>query len=64
MQDFCPRINVLKGIFLKNNPMMKYGSSKSVEILRSKSIIYVKNRQKLFKKQKWFKNSNLGDHFL
>ena len=27
MQDFCPRINKLKGIFL-NNPVMNYGSSK------------------------------------
>ena len=38
MQDFCPRINMLKGFFL-NNPTMNYGLSKSVEI----DIFYVKN---------------------
>ena len=37
MQDFCPRINMLKGIFL-NNPTMFYGSSKSAEIVLSKSM--------------------------
>ena len=41
---------------------MNYGSSKSVEIVLSKSIFYIKNRQDL--KQKTFKNNNLGDNFL
>ena len=46
MQDFCPRINMLKGIFFKNNPTMNYGLSKSAKIVLSKSIFYVKNQQK------------------
>ena len=28
MQDFCPRINMLKGILLKKNPMTNAGLSK------------------------------------
>ena len=59
MQDFCPRINMLKVFFL-NNPAMNYGLSISAEIVLSN--FYVKNRQKFFKK-KLFKNFNLGDHF-
>ena len=41
MQDFCPRINMLKVFFL-NNPAMNYGLSISAEIVPSKSIFYVK----------------------
>ena len=33
MQDFCPRIDMLKGNCFKNNPAMNYGSSKSAEIV-------------------------------
>ena len=47
----------------ENNPTMNYGSSKSAKIVLSKSIFYIKNRRKFFKK-KSFKNINLGDHFL
>ena len=61
MQDFCPRINMLKGFFF--NPTMTYGSSKSAEIALSESIFYVKN-QLNFSKKNSFKNINLGDHFL
>ena len=39
----CPRINMLKGFFFWNNHVMKYGSSKSAEIVLQKSIFYVKN---------------------
>ena len=46
MQDFCPRINMLKGNFYKKNPAMTYGSSKSAEIVISKSIIYLKKFSK------------------
>ena len=63
MQDFCSRINMLKGNCFKNNPAMNYVLSKSAEIVHSKSIFYVKNQQNLFKK-KTFKNINLGDRFL
>jgi hypothetical protein len=38
MQDFCQRIDMLKG-----NPLMNYGLSKSAKILLSRSIFYVKN---------------------
>ena len=62
MQDFAQESTCSKEIFL-NNPTMNYGSSKSAEIVLSKSIFYVKNRQNFFKK-KSFKNINLGDHFL
>ena len=44
MQDFCPRINMLRMIFFSNNPMMNHGLSKSAVIVLSKSIFYVKNR--------------------
>ena len=47
MQDFCPRINMLKGFFL-NNPTMNYGSSKSAKIVLLKSIFYVKIRRNFF----------------
>ena len=50
MQDFCPRINMLKGFFL-NNHAMNYGLSKSAEIVLSKSIFNVKNQLIFFKKK-------------
>ena len=34
----------------KNNPAMNYGSSKSVEIVLSKSIFCVKNQRMFFSK--------------
>jgi hypothetical protein len=43
MQEFCPRINMLKGIFIKKNPSMNYGLSKSAKTVLSKSILDVKN---------------------
>ena len=43
MQDFCPRINMLKDFFL-NNP------TKSAKIVISKSIFRVNNQQNFFKK--------------
>ena len=49
MQDFCPRINMLKDFFL-NNPTMNYGLSKSAKIVISKSIFRVNNQQNFFKK--------------
>ena len=61
-QAFCPRIDMLKENCCKTILAMNYGSSKSVEIVLSKSIFYIKNRQDL--KQKTFKNNNLGDNFL
>ena len=33
MQGFCPRINMLKGIFFKKIPTTNAGSSKSAEIV-------------------------------
>ena len=39
MQDFDPRINMLKG----NYPKMNYGLSKSDKIVLLDSIFYVKN---------------------
>ena len=57
MQDFCPRINMLKVFFL-NNPAMNYGLSISAEIILSKSIFYIKNRLNFFKKKNSFKNIN------
>ena len=56
MQDFCPRINMLKVFFL-NNPAMNYGLSISAEIILSKSIFYIKNRQNFFKKTNCLKIS-------
>ena len=50
MQDFCLRINMLKGIFFLN-PTMTDGSSKSAEIVLLESIIYVKNQRNFFKKK-------------
>ena len=49
-QDFCPRINMLKELFL-NNPAMNYGTSKSAEIVLSKAIFYVKTQRNSFKKK-------------
>ena len=46
-QDFWPRINILIG-FLKKNPSMNYGSSKSAKIVLSKSIFDVKNQLNFF----------------
>ena len=44
---------------------MNYGSSKSAEIVLSKSIFYVKNGQNFFYVNKnSFKNINLGDDFM
>jgi len=60
MQDFGLRINMLKEF--KKKSMMNYGLSKSVEIVLSKSIFYVKN-QRNFSKKKSFKNIK-GDYFL
>ena len=42
---------------------MNYGSSKSAEIILSKSILDVKY-QPIFFQKKIFKNINLGDHLL
>ena len=39
-QDFWPRVNILKGFFLKQS--MNYSSSKSTKIVLSKSIFDVK----------------------
>ena len=38
MQDFCPRIDMLKG----NNPAKNYGSSKSAKIVLSRSIFKIR----------------------
>ena len=35
MQNFCHKINMLKGIFFFNNPIMNHGFSKSAEIVLS-----------------------------
>ena len=47
MQEFCPRINLLKGKLFT----MNYGSSKSAEIVLSKSIFYFKNQRNFFEKK-------------
>jgi hypothetical protein len=36
MQDFCPRIDMLKGNCFENIPAMNYGLSKSAEIILSR----------------------------
>ena len=46
------------------NLSMNYSSSKSVKIVLSKSIFYVKNQPNFFKKKNSSKNINLGDPFL
>ena len=46
-QEFWPRINILKGLFL--NLSMNYGSSKSAKIVLSMSIFIVKNQLIFFK---------------
>ena len=50
MQDFWPRINILKGILFLKNLSINYGSSKSDKIVFSKSIFDVKNQLNFFKK--------------
>ena len=47
VQDFCPRINMLKGFFL-NNPTMNYGSSKSAKIV----LLYDTSRNGIIGTQK------------
>ena len=41
---FLPRINILKGLFFFQNPLMNYGLLKSTKIGLSKSIFEVKNQ--------------------
>ena len=54
-QDFCPKVNVLKGIvFFKSADELK-----SAKIVLSKSIFDVKNQLNFFKK----KNLGLGQIF-
>ena len=49
---FLPKNQHAKRIFFKKkHPTMNYGLSKSAEIVLSKSILHVKNRQKIFKKK-------------
>ena len=51
MQDFCPRIDMLKGNCFKKNPAMNYDLSKSAKIVLSKSTfkcqksIYLKKKK-------------------
>ena len=45
-----PKIQHAQRIFLKNNPAMNYGLSKSAKILLSKSIFYVKKRRNFLEK--------------
>ena len=58
MQDFYPRFNMLKAIFVKQS----YDELKSSKIVLSKSILYVCQKSTEFfqKKKKSFKNINAG----
>ena len=60
---FLPKNQHAQRIVFQNNPRMNYGSSKSVEIVLSKSIFYVKING-IFSKQNSLKNINLEDQFL
>ena len=62
MQEFCKRINMLKGFLKKNNPMMNYGSSKSAPKLYFQSQFSMSKLDGISSKKKSFKNINLGDH--
>ena len=63
MQDFCPRINMLEGNFLKQSCdelwFVKKCQNRSfkVNLLGQKLTDF-------FQKKNTFKNINLGDHFL
>ena len=60
---FLPKNQPAQRFFL-HNPTMNYGSSsKSAEIVLSKSIFYVKINGIFSKKKDSLKNINLGDHF-
>ena len=48
IQDFCPRIDMLKGNCFKTI-LLNYGLSKSAEILLSKSNFYIKTSNDFFK---------------
>ena len=52
---FLPKNQHDQKKLFKNNPAMNYGSSKSAEIVLSKSIFYVKNRRNFFQKKNLFK---------
>ena len=63
MQDFCPRINMLKGIFFKTILwwiMVRQKVPKSY----FQSQFSMSKIDGIFSKKKSFKNINLGDHFL
>ena len=58
MQDFCPRINMLKGFFFKSYDELWFiNHTFKVNFLCQKSTEFFKNENS-------FKNINLGDHFL
>ena len=50
-QDFGQESIYWKEIWLGNELMMNYGSSKSAILVLSKSIFYIKNQPNLFEKK-------------
>ena len=63
MQDFCPRINMLKGNFYKTILQLIMVRQK-VPKWYFQGQFSMSKIDRIFSKKNSFKNINLGDHFL